>query len=234
MFDLGPADRPAADARPVSPSTPAGPGTPTSPSTPAAPRGPSTPPAPRVLAAPRGPTIPGAAAPAPAPALVTVRRTVEADWPEVRRLRLEMLRDTPLAYLETLEQAQRRSEGEWRAKAREGSSGHAITVVAEVPDGRFVATMLSSVPRGASGAYLFGVYVAPSHRGPAGVTDALLDRIEAWAAGRGDSLTLEVHEENLRARAAYAKRGFIETGATRPYPLDPRSREIEMRKALRR
>ncbi|MGD8195483.1 GNAT family N-acetyltransferase [Herbiconiux sp. P18] len=215
MFDLGPADRPAADAGPASPSTPAGPGTPSSSSTPAAPRGPST---------------PGA----PAPALVTVRRTVEADWPEVRRLRLEMLRDTPLAYLETLEQALRRSEGEWRAKAREGSSGHAITVVAEVPDGRFVATMLSSVPRGASGAYLFGVYVAPSHRGPAGVTDALLDRIEAWAAGRGDSLTLEVHEENLRARAAYAKRGFIETGATRPYPLDPRSRELEMRKALRR
>jgi ribosomal protein S18 acetylase RimI-like enzyme len=164
---------------------------------------------------------------------IRIRRTVEGDWAEVRRLRLEMLADTPLAYLETLAHAERRSEAEWRARAREGSSSHAITVVAETEDGRFVATMLSSVPSGAAGAYLFGVYVAPSHRGAAGVTDALLRRIEAWALDRGDTLTLEVHEHNGRARAAYAKRGFVETGVTRPYPLDRRTLEVEMRKELR-
>ncbi|MBF4572687.1 GNAT family N-acetyltransferase [Herbiconiux sp. VKM Ac-1786] len=167
------------------------------------------------------------------PAGLTIRRTDEADWREVRRLRLEMLADTPLAYLETLAHAHRRSEAEWRAKAREGSSTRAITVVAETAEGRFVATMLSSVPPGASGAYLFGVYVAPSHRGAAGVTDALLTRIEEWALGRGDTLTLEVHEDNARAIAAYRKRGFVETGVTLPYPLDPSRRELEMRKDLR-
>lgn len=166
-----------------------------------------------------------------------VRRTTEEDWREVRALRLEMLADTPLAYLETLEHGERRGEAEWRAWARGGSSEESITVVAIVDEGpsagRWVATMMSKVPVGASGAHLFGVYVAPSHRGPVGVTDALLDRIEAWAATHGDTLTLEVHEHNPRARAAYRKRGFVETGRTSPYSLDPTQREIEMRKQLR-
>jgi GNAT superfamily N-acetyltransferase len=167
-----------------------------------------------------------------------VRRTTEKDWREVRALRLEMLADTPLAYLETLEHGERRSEAEWRAWARDGSSENSITVVAVVESGpevgRWVATMMSKVPQGASGAHLFGVYVAPSHRGRAvGVTDALLSRVEAWALGRGDTLTLEVHEHNPRARAAYRARGFVETGRTSPYSLDPTQREIEMQKPLR-
>jgi ribosomal protein S18 acetylase RimI-like enzyme len=164
---------------------------------------------------------------------LTVRRTVEADWPEVRTLRLEMLADTPLAYLETLAQAERRGEGEWRAWAREGSSATSITVAAITAEGRWVGTMMSKVPHGSSGAFLFGVYVAASHRGrAAGVTDALLAPIEEWAATRGSTLTLEVHEHNSRAIAAYRARGFEETGRTRPYPLDPTTRELEMRKPL--
>ena len=132
---------------------------------------------------------------------LTVRRVTEADWAEVRALRLEMLADTPLAYLETLEHATRRSEAGWRALARAGSEPGSLTLAGILPDGRWVATMTSKVPPGASGAYLYGVYVAPSHRGrAAGVTDALLTRIEEWALERGDTLSLEVHELNGRAR----------------------------------
>ncbi|WP_066039529.1 GNAT family N-acetyltransferase [Herbiconiux solani] len=163
-----------------------------------------------------------------------VRRTIEEDWREVRGLRLEMLADTPLAYLETVAHAERRSEAEWRAWARDGSAPDAITAVAITDEGRWVASMTSKVPRGASGAFLFAVYVSPSHRGrAAGVTDAVLTRIEEWARERGDTLTLEVHEHNDRAVGAYRSRGFVETGVTRPYPLDPSSgRELEMRKRL--
>ena len=43
----------------------------------------------------------------------------------------------------------------------------------------------------------------------------------AWAGGRGQPhLRLEVHEDNVRARAAYARLGFVDTGVRRPYPLD--------------
>ena len=167
-----------------------------------------------------------------------VRQTVAEDWREVRALRLEMLADTPLAYLETLERAERRSEAEWRAWAREGSAEESITLAAILDDGpeagRWVGTMISKVPVGATGAHLFSVYVAPSHRGrAAGVTDALLAGIETWAATRGDSLTLEVHEHNARARSAYLARGFRETGRSTPYALDRTQRDLEMRKPLR-
>ena len=55
---------------------------------------------------------------------------------------------------------------------------------------------------------------------------------EAWAAQRGPTLSLHVHEKNARARGYYAKRGFARTGATYRYVLDPTQREIEMRKTL--
>ena len=51
-----------------------------------------------------------------------------------------------------------------------------------------------------------------------------------WARWR--ALRLEVHETNLRARAAYARLGFVETGATVPYPLEPGGLEVEMVLAL--
>ncbi|MDQ1513892.1 MAG: hypothetical protein QOC59_1734, partial [Microbacteriaceae bacterium] len=53
----------------------------------------------------------------------TVRPTEEDDWQAVRALRLEMLQDTPIAYLETFEQALDRPEAHWRDRAtgRDGS-----------------------------------------------------------------------------------------------------------------
>ena len=82
-------------------------------------------------------------------------------------------------------------------------------------------------------ATLVAVYVAPDFRGRrTGVTDALLDGIEAWARERGSQLRLEVNELNPRAVAAYESRGFVRTGRTSPYPLDPPSLEIEMVKGL--
>ena len=35
----------------------------------------------------------------------SIRRTVESDWRQIRDLRVEMIRDTPTAYAETLEEA---------------------------------------------------------------------------------------------------------------------------------
>ena len=52
-----------------------------------------------------------------------VRRVTEDDWRLLRAVRLEMLADTPLAYLETVDDAEARSEGEWRFRAGRGSAG---------------------------------------------------------------------------------------------------------------
>src|SRR3954462_2813116 len=167
------------------------------------------------------------------PLRVTVRPVAESDWHEVKALRLEMLADTPVAYLESLEQAEAHPDEFWQARARNGRTERSLTVVAIAEDGRWVGSMTALVFEGGGDPWLVGGYVAPDARGPAaGVTDALLASIEDWARTKGGSLLLEVNEENPRAIAAYRKRGFVETGRSRPYPLDPRLRELEMRKVL--
>lgn len=162
-----------------------------------------------------------------------IRPMREADWSKLRDLRLEMLADTPIAFEERLETAERRSESEWRMRASRGSTVGSMTLAAELSDGRWVGTMGAYVPPGGTLPYLVAVYVAPSHRGrDAGVADALLAAIEEWSRQRADTLVLEVHESNDRARAYYARHGFTETGRTRPYPFDTSRSELEMVKRL--
>lgn len=158
-----------------------------------------------------------------------IRRTTPDDWRQVRELRLEMIRDTPAAYVETLEQAEVHDEAEWRRRGARGHAEHGISVVAVAPSGRWVATMGGFVPDAASGPLLVGVYVAPDVRGrEVGLADAMLTTVEDWARTEADRLTLHVHEDNARARAFYLRRGFVATGRTLPYPLAPEQREVEM------
>jgi GNAT superfamily N-acetyltransferase len=167
-----------------------------------------------------------------APNLV-IRTTREADWREVRALRLEMLRDTPLAFLETLEHAESVDEQVWRARARRGETPGQTSVVA-IENGRWVGQMGGYIPDTATGPMLVGVYVTPNRRGEsAGVTRALLTEIERWALDQGrPTLRLEVHEDNPRARRFYEKLGFVLTGRTTEYPLEPGGLELEMIKLL--
>jgi GNAT superfamily N-acetyltransferase len=158
-----------------------------------------------------------------------VRSTTEDDWQDVRALRLEMLQDTPIAYLETFEQALARPESHWRERAagRDGS----LKLAAIADDGRWIGTMTGITTR--EGPTLVAVYVAPGFRGrSAGVTDALLEGIEEWARRSSTTLRLEVNEFNPRARVAYEHRGFVATGRTHPHPLPPPSLELEMIKRL--
>lgn len=159
-----------------------------------------------------------------------VRPMAEADWERLRELRLEMLADTPIAYLETLETARGHGERHWRRSAAGRPSG--VKLAAETPAGRWVGTMAGVLAEGVP--TLVAVYVSPDFRGRrTGVTDALLDAVEAWAREHGDQLRLEVNEFNPRAIAAYESRGFVRTGRTLPYPLEPPSLELEMVKSLR-
>lgn len=161
-------------------------------------------------------------------------------WRELRALRLEMLADSPLAYVESLESARELGDAQWRDRARRYTADGSLNLVASDPGGRWVGTMsgYAEVQPGRPGqvgrAWLVAVYVAPDHRGrDHGVADALLDGVEEWARGRGhERLWLEVHESNTRAHRFYRRRGYELTGATRPYDLDPSTREREMVRAL--
>ncbi|HVE74848.1 MAG TPA: GNAT family N-acetyltransferase [Mycobacteriales bacterium] len=139
-------------------------------------------------------------------------RVEEADWRDWRTLRLEALQDTPIGFGETYAEAAVRPDEEW-------------LVPGPRPGIRFIARAGSEL-LGMAGAFrdegerphVFGVFIRPSARG-GGVLRALLARLQEWAPG--ESLVLEVHEDNARARAAYLKLGFSLTGTTGPYNLDP-------------
>lgn len=163
----------------------------------------------------------------------SIRPTTEADWRELRTIRLEMIQDTPTAYAETLDDALLVDEAGWRTRAKRASAAHGTQIVAISDSGQWVGSMGGYVPDPDTGALLVGVYVAPQWRGrQVGLTDALLTHIEDWARTEGSTLTLHVHEDNLRARRYYERRGFLATGQSVPYNLDPTKNELEMLKRL--
>jgi len=146
----------------------------------------------------------------------------------LRLLRLEALADTPIAYLETLEQARAMDDAGWQARATRGAEGgDSLQVLALVGD-RAVGTTVCFVSGDA--AWLAGVFVAPPARGR-GLLAVLVAPCLDWARSQQQSvLRLEVHEDNAGARAAYARLGFVETGERRPYPLDPSRQELTMQR----
>jgi len=165
---------------------------------------------------------------------ITVRRSTREDWQQMRRLRLEALQDTPMAFGQTYEHALAWSEAEWRSYAGRGEEKHRLFVVAvDEASGEFVGVMGGAMDHGGGAPFLVGVFVSPRYRGTRrGVSDALLEAIEDWARGFADRLQLDVHEDNARARRYYASRGFVETGQTMPYPLDRSRLELNMVKRL--
>ncbi|WIB25994.1 GNAT family N-acetyltransferase [Curtobacterium sp. MCSS17_015] len=169
----------------------------------------------------------------PLPDHIVIRRTGRDDWAAFRDLRLRMLADTPLAFLETLAHARQLDEDEWRRRAGSGADDDTPCFVAEdVTTGAWAGIMGGRLDGGHP--LLVSVFVDPHHRGrESGVTDALLDAVEDWARGHGDRFLLDVHEENPRAIAFYRRRGFVPTGRRVPYPLPPHGEELELVKSLR-
>lgn len=171
-----------------------------------------------------------------------VRRVLATDGERLRALRLEALRDPAagIAFLETYDDAAARPRDFWDARAIGAAlSGSSAQFIAEVGPS-WVGTLTILIPEAGSSDY-FGrvrdegtalavaVYVSPAHRG-SGVLDALFTAGAAWAGDQGcDELVLDVHHDNARARAAYARLGFTPTGGT----IDGQNgRELEMSRRL--
>lgn len=158
----------------------------------------------------------------------TVRAVRPHEWERFRDLRLRMLADTPIAFGETLANAQALGERAWRERVARALEPHTAALVAVADDGTWVGIMRGFVSQ-ARGPMLVGVFVDPAWRGRgAGVADALLDGVIGWARTEGDALQLDVHADNPRAIAFYRRRGFVPTGRTHRYDLPPYGDEVEM------
>ncbi|MCR2810758.1 MULTISPECIES: GNAT family N-acetyltransferase [unclassified Microbacterium] len=176
------------------------------------------------------------------PDSAAVRRVRLSEADRVRSIRLEALRDPAagIAFLETHDQAQARPAAFWQERAAGAALGEfSAQFIAEAGrDWVGTATVLIPEPGGvdyfgrphvAGRALVVAVYIRPSHRG-GGILSALMDAAAEWAGDQGQrELALDVHEDNARAQAAYARVGFVATGMT---SAGPNGVEREMLRAL--
>lgn len=162
---------------------------------------------------------------------IVLRRLRPEDWARQRDLRLEMLADTPIAYLEALETARARPDVYWEILiAGRVTATVSAQWVLDAGD-RHVGTM-SCVIEDDDSVQVVAVYLAPAYRGR-GFLARMLAEVAEWAHRRGvTTLTLNVAQENGRAVEAYRKLGFVPTGRTFPHPLYPQITEVEMSRAV--
>ncbi|WP_208611306.1 GNAT family N-acetyltransferase [Streptomyces bungoensis] len=171
-----------------------------------------------------------------------VRAIRPDEWPAVKRLRLDALRDpaAPIAFLETYEDALDRPDSFYQERAarsaEEGSTARQF--IAEAPDGTWAGTVTvlleeagttdwAGYPVERRQGHVVGVFVRPEHRGN-GLIKALFDAGVAWAWERGaERARLIVHEDNARAQGAYRKAGFAPSGFVVAFSKDEGEKELE-------
>ena len=169
-----------------------------------------------------------------------IRRLEAHEWKKLRGIRLEMIEDSPSAYVESLASARAQSEEQWQGRAAAMAGPGSVALVAD--DGRdgsplrALMRVVTKLPQNGTRprqAMLISVYVAPEHRG-SGLADRMLRQaIEAARTELGAGvLQLGVHEDNGRAQRFYLRHGFQDTGAREPYPLDTDQSEIIMERVL--
>ena len=178
-----------------------------------------------------------------------VRRVRADEWRQLREIRLEALKDTPIGFGERYEDACVKPEQDWRDRAEKSAqSAQTAMFVAIDESGQFVGMTgvftkpePESLSQSAAAAHpavvvnnmvIYSVYVTPAHRGAhRGVASLLFDAVIRWSrevAGARE-IMLSVHEKNDRAHAFYQRYGFVDTGELIPFVLDESASLLEMR-----
>lgn len=146
---------------------------------------------------------------------IIVRALTEDDWQDYRSVRLEALRESPEAFVATLEEEEAYDEARWRDRMNRSER-----LIAEV-DGRAVGVVSIGRAReeGADAEHvgeLFGLWVSPDYRAK-GVATRLLEEGGAEARRHGSThLIYWVGTENGPAVAFASGMGFRPTDYRRP------------------
>lgn len=158
----------------------------------------------------------------------TVRRVVASEWQALRKLRLAALGSDPLAFGSTLAKESDLPDQRWRERATvEAESATSSQWVAEDSSGGLVGSII--IAQVQDQVYVFGMWVAPAHRGE-GIGSRLLDCGLAWASATfpGRELRLDVNPRQTRAVLLYESRGFRRSGPDRPLGHTPGESRYEM------
>ena len=144
----------------------------------------------------------------------SVRRLAADEAALLRDLRLQALRDAPMAFGSTLAREEAFTPDVWTTRAAAGAAGdQQVVLVAEPDTGLAMGRLDDEDPRVAG---LYAMWVAPQARGT-GAGRALVEAVIAWATERGARrLTTSVTEGNAAGAALYAAAGFADTGRREP------------------
>ena len=123
---------------------------------------------------------------------VTVRRVRPEDAARVKAIRLEMLVDSPLAFLERIDEAAALPHAEYRARiALRATDPDNAQFIAE-EDGRIIGHAGGwASPEEAGTTVIFAVYVTPSRRGT-GIVKQLVDGVAEWSRAGVDHVQVAV------------------------------------------
>jgi len=165
--------------------------------------------------------------------MVEVRRVRAEEWRKFKQLRLEALKDTPIAFVERYEESIEKPDEFWQERTVRGAEGDTRVMFVAVADGELVGKASCFVEDDITdrvSAHVVGVYVTPAWRGREDVAARLLAEAIAWGREdkEADQVRLFVTDGNERAAAFYRRIGFVASGDTIPYPHDPEILEHEM------
>lgn len=142
---------------------------------------------------------------------IEIVRIGAEDWEQFREVRLASLADSPAAFGSRHDDWVEAPEERWRTRLTDVP----LTLLAR--DGDRTVGVVSGALAGADEVELISMWVAPEARGT-GVAGLLMDAVVTWARDQGRRPFLMVRRDNLRARAAYARDGFVDTGVPDGWP----------------
>ena len=151
-----------------------------------------------------------------------IRLVKACDWERLREARLRALATDPYAFVETLEEAERFLEPDWRRRATPTETRAAFV---EERDGSFAAMVAAFVDEDQTTVYLVGMWVSPELR-RTGIAVELVEQVLSWARQNGRTrVLLSVAAGNDRAARLYTKCGFVEIPRPAGFPYEPNADE---------
>lgn len=151
-----------------------------------------------------------------------ITRLGPQDWERFREIRLEALAEAPAAFVSRHADWVDAPAERWRLRLTQVP----LTLLAQ--EGSEVFGVVSGNPTGEDWVELTSMWVAPAARG-LGVARLLIDAVVDWAAAQGRSTYLMVRCDNVRARRAYERAGFIDLGVPEGLaPGEPPAPETRM------
>jgi ribosomal protein S18 acetylase RimI-like enzyme len=154
---------------------------------------------------------------------VDITRIGPADWERFRAVRLASLSESPAAFGSRHADWVDAPAERWQARLAQVP----LTLLAQ--EATRVVGVVSGQPVGERWVELISMWVAPRARGT-DVAGQLIAAVVEWAAARDRMTYLMVRSDNARARKAYERAGFVDTGIPEGWPADePPERRMEHR-----